>query len=343
MDQVYSNQLDNMIGYLNNKHVFIQTHNFPDPDAIASAFGLQYLLGQKGIESTICYKGRIDHTTSAKMVQMLGIKIVELDELNQMTDLNKMDEKAEIILVDSQNGNANTINLPGNSVLCIDHHPNNEKVCYECADIRPEVGACASIIASYFYENNISMDERIATALMYGIKIDTANLTRGVSDLDLNMFYKMYHLTDKSMLAHLDTSVLCIEDLKAYSNAINNIKINKNMCFTNTGVDCPEALIANISDFILALEEVNFAVVCSKKEDGIKLSVRCSNLDWNVGKITNEALMGIGNGGGHEHMAGGFVPYDFKSGINLKKEKKSVNDVLNDIRNRFLVTIKTLT
>lgn len=27
------------------------------------------------------------------------------------------------------------------------------------------------------------------------------------------------------------------------------------------------------------------------------------------GKLTNEALKGIGNGGGHEHMAGGFIPF----------------------------------
>ena len=29
---------------VNREHVYIQTHNFPDPDAIASAYGLQRLL-----------------------------------------------------------------------------------------------------------------------------------------------------------------------------------------------------------------------------------------------------------------------------------------------------------
>ena len=36
--------LTKMIDSFTHKHVFIQTHNFPDPDAIASAYGLQYLL-----------------------------------------------------------------------------------------------------------------------------------------------------------------------------------------------------------------------------------------------------------------------------------------------------------
>lgn len=37
---------------------------------------------------------------------------------------------------------------------------------------------------------------------------------------------------------------------------------------------CPDALIAIVSDFILALAEVEIAVVFSSWEDGIKLSVR---------------------------------------------------------------------
>lgn len=37
-------KLDELVTQINREHVYIQTHNFPDPDAIASAFGLQELL-----------------------------------------------------------------------------------------------------------------------------------------------------------------------------------------------------------------------------------------------------------------------------------------------------------
>jgi nanoRNase/pAp phosphatase (c-di-AMP/oligoRNAs hydrolase) len=295
-------KFNEIISKINHKHVFIQTHNFPDPDAIASAYGLQYLLNQKGIKSTICYKGKIERSSAAKMVKLLHIDIVELQ------DMREMEENAEIILVDSQKGNANTIELPGSEIICIDHHPTFEKANYEFSDIRPTVGACASIIAEYFFKNDISMNTNVATALMYGIKIDTANMTRGVTDLDLDMFYKIYKMSDKNLIAELDTSVMHVEDLKAYVNAIGSIKIVKRMCFANTGMNSPEALIATISDFVLSLDEVDFAIVYSLKGDGIKLSVRSyGNAD--AGKITNDALMNIGNGGGHENMAGGFVPY----------------------------------
>lgn len=45
---------------VNREHVYIQTHNFPDPDAIASAYGLKRLLETRGVNAAICYKGKID-------------------------------------------------------------------------------------------------------------------------------------------------------------------------------------------------------------------------------------------------------------------------------------------
>ena len=108
--------LEHILECIHDKHIFIQTHNFPDPDAIASAYGLKVLLEKKGIGATICYKGRIDDTITAKMAQLLAIDIVEQEEITDMS------AESEIILVDSQKGNANVIDMQGNEVLCIDHH-----------------------------------------------------------------------------------------------------------------------------------------------------------------------------------------------------------------------------
>ena len=66
----------------------------------------------------------------------------------------------------SQNSTFKSQNsLTGDEIICIDHHPVYEKTEYRFTDIRPGVGACASIIAQYFFENEIPMDQRIATAL----------------------------------------------------------------------------------------------------------------------------------------------------------------------------------
>lgn len=296
-------KLQELVKHISGKHVYIQTHNFPDPDALSSAYGLKMLLASQGLQSTICYKGKIDRFAMMKFIEYLGVDLVNL---NDLTDMSSEDE---IILVDSQKGNANIVDMVGDEIICIDHHPTFEYVDYRFSDIRPNVGACASIIASYYFENNILVDEKTATALMYGIKVDTANLSRGVSPLDLDMFYKLYWISNREILGQLDRSEIQFNDLRAYANAISSIKMFDNISIAHTGKECPEPLIATISDFMLELSEIDCSIVYSVRKDGIKLSVRSCVNQIDSGKLTKNALQGIGSGGGHATMAGGFAPY----------------------------------
>lgn len=317
--------LEKIIDNIHSEHVYIQTHNFPDPDAIASAFGLQKLLEARGIISYICYKGKIDRYNIHRMIKTLGI------ELFTFTDDDVITKDDEIILIDGQKGNFNTIDYSENDIMCIDHHPIYNDISYKFSDIRGDVGACASIIAEYFYENNINITRTVATALLYGIKVDTANLTRGVSELDLDMFYALYKICDLSELNFISMSTLQLDDLDAYASAIKSIKVYDHISFANTGKDCPEALIASISDFMLDLEEVTFSVVYSIKADGIKISVRSVPNGYDAGILTSKALKDIGTGGGHETMAGGFVPFSDKN--------QSVNLIITKIESRFIKTV----
>lgn len=319
-------RLDQLLQQINREHVYIQTHNFPDPDAIASAYGLQRLLAYRGIPATICYQGKIDRYSTGKLVELMGIELFTTEELE-----NVLTEEDEVILVDSQKGNSNIINITGDEIICVDHHPLNEKYSYRFTDIRPEVGACATIIAQYFYENDIPMDDKVATTLTYGIRIDTGNLSRGVSKLDVEMIYRMFDLCDNDIIRMLEHSNLCFEDLLAYSSAISSIEVYDDISFANTGQNCPEALIASVSDFMLALKEVAFSVVYSRREGGIKLSVRSERTSLDAGKIISEALSEVGNGGGHSSMAGGFIPFDGD-----KDEEKLL---MHMVKERFIAVI----
>lgn len=296
-------KLDTMMEAIHNSHVYIQTHNFPDPDAIASAYGLQQLLASRGIASTICYKGKIERYNTSHIIQALDIELVNIEELHDM-----ISEEDEVLLVDAQKLNANIIDIAGEEIVCIDHHPTVKKVSYRFCDIRPEIGACASIIAEYFFENNITIDKKTATVLTFGIRSDTNKLSRGVSKLDLEMMYRLFSNCDHSLINHLENAELCLNDLRSYSKAIQSIRVFERISFAYAGKNCPEALVSCISDFMLALVEVNFSIVYSQKRDGFKFSVR-SESGADAGKITAAALEGIGSGGGHDSMAGGFAPF----------------------------------
>ena len=321
-------KFEELVSKINREHVYIQMHNFPDPDAIASAFGLQELLKYHGILATICYKGKIERYSTEKMCQLLEIEIENIEDIKKL-----LTEKDEIILVDAQKGNSNIIDITGDEIICIDHHPTFEKQEYRFSDIRPEVGACASIIAQYFIENDIPLSERVATALAFGIRMDTKNLSRGVAKLDMEMLYRIFDRCNQQIIYSLENSNLYFEDLLAYSKAIYSIQVYDHVSFADTGKDCPEGLIASVSDFMLALVEVTFSIVYSRKNEGIKLSVRSEIPELDAGKITRDALAGIGNGGGHAEMAGGFVPF---SGSDDEEYL-----MIKEIQERFLHEIKS--
>ena len=314
--------LKDLISNITSNKVYIQTHDFPDPDAVASAFGLQRLLQNYNIEATICYKGKIDRYNTRKMMELFDIKAVNIDRMAELP------VGAQVILIDAQKNSGNIYDLPCDKVISIDHHPIVQYYPYIYADIRGSVGACASIIASYYFNNSVPMSEEVATALLYGIKIDTAQLTRSVSPLDLEMFSQMFYKTNKKYMNELESSTIEVEDLQAYASAISSITIEDCVSFANTGRDCPEALIAEIADFMVTVNGVNLAVVYSVRTEGIKISIRCDKKSGcHAGRIVVEALEGIGTGGGHSLMAGGY--------ISLRNRMESVETLLEIVRENF--------
>lgn len=316
-----------LLEILKGHKVYIQTHNFPDPDAMASAFGLQEFLKQHGIEANICYDGLIDKLSSKRMITTFDMTIVQKDHLSDMT------QEDYIITVDSQKYNSNLTDLIGDEVACIDHHPTVIDCEYRYKDVRI-TGACASIVTSYFVETDTALNPIVAAALAYGIKMDTADFTRQTTPFDIDMFAFAYKNADIQRLNSMYTNVMEFEDLKAYAAAIENIKVYEKTGFSFMPFDCPDALIATVSDFILALDVVDVSVIYSLRRNGIKFSVRSEIPEVDAGKLTSMALQGLGSGGGHKAMAGGFIP---------EENKKLLGEHLNyTIRNLFLESINKM-
>ena len=290
-----------LIVLLKGHKTYIQTHNFPDPDAIASAYGLQYFLRQFGIDAILCYDGSIDKLSTKRMLTVFSMEILHADLL---ADMQKSDY---IVTVDGQKYNTNFTDLPGDEVACVDHHPQVRDCGYHYKDIRM-TGACSSIVVSYYREMGIAIPPLVASALAYGIKMDTADFTRGATAFDAEMFAYAFETAGVEKLQEMYKNVMEFKDLRAYAAAIDNIKIYDRTGFACIPFDCPDALIAIISDFILALDVVDVSIVYSVRKDGLKFSVRSEVEAVDAGKLVATALSGYGSGGGHKAMAGGFVP-----------------------------------
>lgn len=291
-----------LIDMCRGQKIYIQTHNFPDADAIGSAFGLQKLLERYGIESKLCYAGRIDKLSTSRMLEEFGITMYSYEEIR-----DHMKESDPIICVDSQKNGGNILDFIGDEIACVDHHPTFVPQEYRYKDVSI-TGACATLIAEYYMELGIQPEENVASALLYGLKMDTLQFSRGVTERDIKAFDFLFPLHNMAKLTRLEQNTMAFQDLKAFGAAIEHIQVFESFGFTIIPFACPDALIATLADFILALNEVDVVAVVSEREDGLKLSVRSEVEEVHSGCLIRDALAGIGNAGGHACMAGGLIP-----------------------------------
>lgn len=285
--------------------VFIQPHNIPDPDAIASSFGLCELLRLQGVESKIIYINYIEKTNSKTMIDLFDIK------MNLKSEDYISDPDDYIILIDSQIGNSNITNIKGKNVIVIDHHKDvGSDYPYLYKYIREDIGACSTIIASYYKELNLEPSVNVATALLYGIMNDTNNLTRKSSMEDLEIFYWLYGIANLSKIKSLRMNEIGREDLYAYAKALEDIEIYKNIGFVHIE-DCNDSLLGTISDMVYTIEGVSIVVSYARRKDGIKFSIRSGESFIVADELVKHIISDKGVGGGHKEMAGGFIKEEF--------------------------------
>ena len=283
-----------------HKKIFIQPHDIPDPDAIASSYGLKKFLDVLGIESEIIYVDSIEKANSRTMLEIFGISMTLKEESYEL------DKDDLIILVDTQTGHSNVTNLKGKNIGVIDHHRFMGDKGYAFMDIRPEYGACSTIVASYFKEMAIEPDKNVATSLLYAIMTDTDNLVRSNNLMDLEMFYWLYKKSNLDQIKHLRMNEIGLADLEAYTRALQNIEIYGTTCFVDIG-DCNDSLLGTISDMVYTIEHVDTIISYAKREDGIKLSIRSGDKSIKANDLVNFIIDNRGAGGGHDEMAGGFI------------------------------------
>ncbi|MBP5460764.1 MAG: DHH family phosphoesterase [Lachnospiraceae bacterium] len=293
-------KFEELLQIAKGRTVCIQTHDYPDPDALASAFALQELLRRRGIDAEIGHFGTVDKVNIRMMMDVFEIRTMTEEQMRALP------EDVVVINVDVQKNNSNLTDMHGEELVCIDHHPWVTKEHYAVV-IHKLVGSCATIVTQLFEELGEEIPPTIATALLYGIKMDTRNLCVGVTDEDLEAFSMLHRIADHDIIRQLDNNSLQLSDLRAYGAAIHNITVYDGIGFVHIPFDCPDGLIASVSNFILELDAVKLAVVYADRSGGLKFSVRSEASSINAGQLVNLALRGVGNGGGHATMAGGLL------------------------------------
>jgi nanoRNase/pAp phosphatase (c-di-AMP/oligoRNAs hydrolase) len=280
--------------------VFIQPHNVPDPDAIASSFGLQVLLEELGLKSVIVYEQDLEKANSLRMLETFEISMYPASEVETLG------AEDWTVLVDVQKENANLTDLVTDEVACIDHHNDNGFSDYRFKDVRPEYGSCSTLIAEYWDDAGLTPPTNVATALLYGIRSDTDGLSRGVHLRDIESYFQLYGHADMSKITELDNNSIHISVLKNYSKAFETVEVYGQTGFISLESN-DDSLLGSASDILLSVENVDIVVAYAIRDSGLKYSIRSIDKDVSAADLVRHLVKGYGVGGGHETMAGGFI------------------------------------
>jgi nanoRNase/pAp phosphatase (c-di-AMP/oligoRNAs hydrolase) len=274
----------------------------PDPDAIASALALKRLLWRRLSSCVIAPIRPITRPQNQRMVQLLGISLTPLQDLN----IEEYNRKA---LVDSQPSHREPLGVYRYDVI-IDHHPRVPETKAKLVDIRPEYGATSTIMTEYLREARIKPSLKLATALYYGIKTDTANFERPAIEADVRAFHYLFGFTRKPLVRRLEFAEFNIPMLGYFQQALNRFRIRHTRLFAFLGpVNTPDILVI-LADFFMRAGDISWTIVGGIYKDTLVVIFRNDGLRKNAGRLASRAFGKLGSAGGHAASARAEVPID---------------------------------
>ncbi len=287
--------------------IIVQAHDFPDHDAIGSAFALAYLLKKQGFAPFITYQGFIDRVSLRNLIDWLDIPITK----SHLLGLKPSDK---IIVVDGCIGEKNVTDLPGIEVGVIDHHQVKAPSFVAYQDIRPHYGSTATIMVEYFNHFDLPIPKRVATALLVGLSFDTANFTRAVSPADIKALLQLQLSADMDMVNRICRNQIEYQELKLFDSMLSNMRKEKNCAFASLPEGCPKNMLGVLGDFLLSVDELDIVILSARNKEKTFISLRSECKQNNVADIVRRVLnnSGVGFGGGHPHMAGGVINETFQ-------------------------------
>ncbi len=309
------------------KHLVI-LHDYPDPDAISSAFAHKLISAQFDIQVDILYQGKISHGQNVALVKLLGIDMIPFKP--------ELDLKSYqgAVVIDHQGTTTaaalKALEAAGVPILIlIDHHEPQDTVKAEFTDIE-RTGSTATIYARYLKQGMLVLQKgakdhvALATALMHGIMTDTGNFI-GADQDDFHSAAFLSQYSDPNLLEQIMNQARSKQVMDVIRRALENRTVVENHSIAGIGYLRSEDrdAIPQAADFLVNEENVHTAIVYGivrddSQSEALAGSLRTSKLIFDPDEFIKEVFGVSSDGryyGGGKNMAGGFsIPIQFLNG-----------------------------
>jgi len=102
-------------------------------------------------------------------------------------------------------------------------------------DIRPNVSATSTILTKYIQELDLTLEQEVATALLYGIRAETLDFKRDTTPADLTAAAYLYPFADHDTLEQVESPSMSPETLDVPAEAIRNREVKGSHLVSNAG------------------------------------------------------------------------------------------------------------
>ncbi len=311
------------------RRIVLVSHVNPDPDALASMLGLRALVACTHRESSVVMTvdGMIARAENRAMVELMPIPLEPVDRV-------RADAETAFVMVDSQPWTGRRASEAVTPIAVIDHHETGGNLSgVAFVDVRGDVGATSTIVAGYLYEHECAIPPRLATALYYGIDSEIAGYPREAGPSDDEALVRLFPLADKDLLARIRNPKLPQDYFATIQHALANAFLYQDVVVSWCGRVAQPDIVAEMGDFFVRFDQVNWALAIGHFDGMLKLSIRVGLLGVHSGEILRAVVDGMGTAGGHDKRAGG--------AIRLPDERpETIDGLLAVIRRRLLDQLK---
>jgi nanoRNase/pAp phosphatase (c-di-AMP/oligoRNAs hydrolase) len=305
--------------------VVVVSHVNPDPDSLASMLGIKALVesSQPGKPVILTVDGMIARSENRAMVQLVPIPLVPVETVSA-------DAETAVIMVDTQPYTGRRYSEAAMPHVVIDHHETGgllSGVLFD--DIRTHLGATSTMVTGYLLEQRVVVTPRIATALLYGIESETTGYPREASSLDDGALIWLFPRADKDLLAQIRNPKLPQSHFATFQIALANAFLYDDLVVSWCGNVTQPDIVAEIADFFVRFDEVNWSLAAGVFDERMKLSLRADRLGGRAGETLSAVVNGLGNAGGHDKRAGGAI-------LLSDKRPETIEELLRTLRSRLL-------
>lgn len=331
-----SKSAQKLLHFLDNQQkkispLLIFTHDYPDPDALASAYGLKYLVENAyHMSARIVYQGVIGRMENRTMVKILKLPVYKL----KPEDLNKYKYTA---LVDTQPAfENNSFPKKRKATLVLDQHHSDVEPNADCVIVDTDCGATAVIIAEALLIKELPIPARLATALAYGIISDTMNLYRVNRPEIIQTYLKVIPNCDMKALAQIQNPVRSRRFFATLGKGIQNAVARSGLITAHLGeVENPD-LVSMVADFLLTYKSMKRSFCTGRYQGRLYVSLRLDQPTMNAGNVLRDIFENRGDAGGHGVIAGGSsqVGIEASEEVWAAEEENLVSRLLKRLRIR---------